>query len=393
MSDPHVEELTAPNPATTAWVPVNGPVANLGGGYEFGYDFIVAPVTLAATTEAAGTVVIPGSAHTFDGNPVMFEFQAPYVQTDAVANSYCGFALWEGGVEIGKFSITSALTASVNYQTVRGSLRYTPSAGPHTYSVKGWSTSGTGVLGAGTGSTGQYGSAYLRATSVAWYSGPGAGIPSPVVNGQWVKGAGGAAIWSAITPADVGLPKITRGTFAAGPPASPADGDIWIATQILAQSNYVTWQFMWDAGFGVWRFIGGAPATHTTAPNVANGASPFALVTGQSAGGWVYDTSAAGSLTLARGGVYQMRPTLNFASPSVGGRTVYVQMMSITSGAGLTNNSYGVQQASWGATIAGVEMMAAVTAGHRIAACVYGSGQMDINIYGLNASIVPVYVT
>lgn len=29
------------------------------------------------------------------------------------------------------------------------------------------------------------------------------GIPVPVVNGQWVKGVGGAAVWSAITPADV----------------------------------------------------------------------------------------------------------------------------------------------------------------------------------------------
>jgi len=33
--------------------------------------------------------------------------------------------------------------------------------------------------------------------------GSGAGIPTPVVNGQWVKGSGGAAVWSAITSADV----------------------------------------------------------------------------------------------------------------------------------------------------------------------------------------------
>jgi hypothetical protein len=29
------------------------------------------------------------------------------------------------------------------------------------------------------------------------------GLPEPVVNGQWIKGSGGAAIWSAITVADV----------------------------------------------------------------------------------------------------------------------------------------------------------------------------------------------
>jgi microcystin-dependent protein len=31
----------------------------------------------------------------------------------------------------------------------------------------------------------------------------GVGIPTPVVNGQWIKGVGGAAVWTAIAPADV----------------------------------------------------------------------------------------------------------------------------------------------------------------------------------------------
>jgi hypothetical protein len=29
------------------------------------------------------------------------------------------------------------------------------------------------------------------------------GMPSPVVNGQWIKGVGGAAVWSKVTPTDV----------------------------------------------------------------------------------------------------------------------------------------------------------------------------------------------
>ena len=31
----------------------------------------------------------------------------------------------------------------------------------------------------------------------------GTGVPTPVVNGQWIKGVGGAAVWSPITAADV----------------------------------------------------------------------------------------------------------------------------------------------------------------------------------------------
>ena len=37
----------------------------------------------------------------------------------------------------------------------------------------------------------------------------GAGVPQPVVNGQWVKGVGGAAVWSPIADADV--PSVNTG--------------------------------------------------------------------------------------------------------------------------------------------------------------------------------------
>lgn len=85
-----------------------------------------------------------------------------------------------------------------------------------------------------------------------------------VVNGQWLKGVGGAAVWSAITPADVGLPKIT--TTPNGnttPPASPADGDIWIMTFTPSGNQYgfgiTRWAFSWNAAWAVWLFIGGPP--------------------------------------------------------------------------------------------------------------------------------------
>jgi len=36
------------------------------------------------------------------------------------------------------------------------------------------------------------------------FPGSNGGVPLPVVNGQWIKGVGGAAVWSAIAPADLG---------------------------------------------------------------------------------------------------------------------------------------------------------------------------------------------
>ena len=38
---------------------------------------------------------------------------------------------------------------------------------------------------------------------------PGVGVPTPVVNGQWIKGVGGAAVWSGIADADV--PSVAQG--------------------------------------------------------------------------------------------------------------------------------------------------------------------------------------
>jgi hypothetical protein len=49
------------------------------------------------------------------------------------------------------------------------------------------------------------------------YLGPGfvspiQGIPQPVVNGQWIKGVGGSAVWAPIVPADIGAVGYAGGT-------------------------------------------------------------------------------------------------------------------------------------------------------------------------------------
>jgi hypothetical protein len=74
-----------------------------------------------------------------------------------------------------------------------------------------------------------------------------------VVNGQWLKGVGGAAVWSAITPADV-APIPYSGTL----PASPYDG----MEAILTDGVSYQWRLRYNAGSGSpykWEFIGGSP--------------------------------------------------------------------------------------------------------------------------------------
>jgi hypothetical protein len=54
--------------------------------------------------------------------------------------------------------------------------------------------------------------------------------------------------------------RVTTSTFAGGPPGSPVDGDIWIATAV--DGNGTRWMFQYNAGSASaykWEFIGGAP--------------------------------------------------------------------------------------------------------------------------------------
>lgn len=138
------------------------------GGGEIGYDQITANVSVTSTTEASGTTVIPGSAHTFDGSPVIATFCAP----EGVVSSAGGFlvvSLFEGSTQIGRFTLIQwpASTASLIIPCI-GMLRFTPSAGSHTFSVTAIrnSASVTCLIGAGAGGTGTLMPAFLRFTKV-----------------------------------------------------------------------------------------------------------------------------------------------------------------------------------------------------------------------------------
>ena len=59
-------------------------------------------------------------------------------------------------------------------------------------------------------------------------------------------------------------PKITTSSFAGGPPSSPSDGDMWIATGVTdGIGNGTRWHFQYDASWSVdaykWKFVGGPP--------------------------------------------------------------------------------------------------------------------------------------
>lgn len=95
----------------------------------------------------------------------------------------------------------------------------------------------------------------------------------------------------------VGAVKITTSSWAGGPPASPSDKDIWIATGVDA--NGTRWQFQYNAGSASsfkWEFIGGPPVwSIVSAFESTASATPADL------------TTAGPSFTATRGGDYVVR--------------------------------------------------------------------------------------
>jgi hypothetical protein len=136
------------------------------GGGEIGYDQITAPVNIASSTEASGTLILTASAYTFDGNPVVAHLFAPYITSATPANSQVIVSLFEGSTQIGRFALYATPAASNLAAPLSAFLRFTPSAGSHTYKVTAISNSLTGgpQFGAGAGGTGAFLPAFLRFT-------------------------------------------------------------------------------------------------------------------------------------------------------------------------------------------------------------------------------------
>jgi hypothetical protein len=96
---------------------------------------------------------------------------------------------------------------------------------------------------------------------------------------------------------DVAVEPVSVSTFAGGPPASPVDGQIWVATNV---TNGRRWRFQWDAAGAKWRFLGGAAL-------VMQGGSAGTSSTSYAS------LSSAVSYTVVRSGVYDLEWSADFS--------------------------------------------------------------------------------
>lgn len=137
--------------ATEQWPP----------GHEFDYVARTSNLGVTATTSGGADVVVTGNAVTYDGSTlIMLEFFCAFLD----AGTDLLIAFFDGSTQVDVFG---APPNSVRSQGgILGSLRLTPTAAAHTYSVRAWRASGVSTLYANSGTGGNIPPIYIRQTKV-----------------------------------------------------------------------------------------------------------------------------------------------------------------------------------------------------------------------------------
>lgn len=147
-----------------------GPLGTGSGGTDKGeelaYTEFTSNVSPTATTEGAANTVVTASAVVFDGSTKCnIEFFTPICRANNGAGDRMTFVLYDGASSIGLLGgIGQGSTSGNEYKTVKLSRIITPSAASHTYSIRAYVSTGTGVIGAGAGGSGANVPGYIRIT-------------------------------------------------------------------------------------------------------------------------------------------------------------------------------------------------------------------------------------
>ena len=132
-------------------------------GYLFGETEFNSNVNITATTDATANTIVTAPAVTFDGaTPVWIEFYAPAV--DPGSGTRIIYVLYDGSSPLDRLG--DATYANTNTQVVSLRKKLTPSAGSHTYSIRAYVTSGTGIVKAGAGGASTLAAGLISVTAV-----------------------------------------------------------------------------------------------------------------------------------------------------------------------------------------------------------------------------------
>lgn len=121
---------------------------------DLAYVERITNITINTITEAAPTVILTCPSITLDGaTKILIEMRAPCIAWggSAVAG---GISLWEDGVDRGRIfdgTIVGGVAGSFPFAAAR---EFTPAAGAHVYTTRGWAGGTNMIIQAGAGGVG-----------------------------------------------------------------------------------------------------------------------------------------------------------------------------------------------------------------------------------------------
>ena len=142
----------------TTWVPATAYP-------EVGYAQVTSNLSVTATTSATSQLVVALGAITYTAVPHEVEMFSPFVVTASTAGAQVHLGLYDGSASapLGRFTVRNP-TAAANGWPMLGKLRFTPSAGSHTYQMRAYTSTTGATISAGAGGGDVLVPAYIKIT-------------------------------------------------------------------------------------------------------------------------------------------------------------------------------------------------------------------------------------
>lgn len=133
---------------------------------EVSYVAISGSISLTATTEAAATSIVDAAPIVCNGaDAYWIEFYAPYFVPPSSAGFYSYFPLFDNGVSIGYLGLFETPASGADYKPLFMKRRIVPTAGTHTFGIRGFGPSPS-TVGVGGGTISDFANGYINISCV-----------------------------------------------------------------------------------------------------------------------------------------------------------------------------------------------------------------------------------
>ena len=131
--------------------------------HELAYVEFTSNVSVTATTEATANSIVSAGALTYVANPIFIEFEC-YAWAHDTAVGDLDLVLYDGSTSQGLLWEHKFATSGGAIGGLRTARRLTPTAASHTYSIRGFTNTGTATVSAGVGGVGAAMPGFIRIT-------------------------------------------------------------------------------------------------------------------------------------------------------------------------------------------------------------------------------------